>query len=263
MVLLVFEQYHGSRWLPGSKTRPPFFATVRTTAMTTSATPSAQPDRSLPQELIDLAVLAIKRGALSVSLGHESLGYEFQAPIGWMLWISEADENGMRKERAHLISHQIGCTFDDFVLPEVFADAPEEPVIDVLVELFQTAVKNGWDAAYERRMIEHRSFEVIHAERGLTSPFGMRHELRCGAHNWSYDQAARDRGDRVSTQAVLILGLPVEPGSTEPTDPIAFTDHGGEHRQTTRSHIEALLSNTAPHFVPVAYFDDELETWVK
>lgn len=235
--------------------------------MTTSATspaPAGLPDRTVPHELVDLAVLAIRRGAQRVSLGHESLGYEFQAPIGWMLWIGEADENGAPKRRATLISHQVGCSFDDFVLPEHLAadDTSDEPVIDSLLELFQAAVKNGWDASYERNIMEHKSFAKIAKEHGV-EPYPMRHQLNCTASNWGYDEAARDRGDRVSTNLHLGLGLPVSAVEPHPTDPVAFSDDGGEHRQVDEAHIAALLNETAPNFVPVAYFDYDLDEWVK
>lgn len=224
--------------------------------------PAAQPapDRTVPQELVDLAVLAIKRGALSVSLGHESLGYEFQAPIGWILWINEAGDDGFPKEGSTvMINHQAGCDFDDFVLPAWLAgdDVPEQPAIDQLIDLFEAGIKNGWNVAYERKMFDHQSFQEVARKLGYTDETGMRHRLTGNASNWHYDQAARDRGDQVSTEATLSIC------EGETPEPLAWSNDGGEPRQVQPTDVEALLTAQAPNFVPVAYFDDETEEWVK
>lgn len=235
-------------------------STAQTSSADTAVSDSTAsgPDRSVPQDLVDLAVLAIKRGAESVFLGHESMGFEFGAPIGWIMWIREASEDGLPKKRAHMISHQIGCDFDDFVLPEAFAgdEIEEQPVIDVLVELFEAGVKNGWGVAYERQILEHMNWMRTFEEHGL-EPFGMRHELRGNAAHWGYDEAARERGDRVSTNVVFSIR------EREEDDPVVFSDDGGTHRKVDAQHVEALLRAPAPNTVPVAYFDDDLDEWVK
>lgn len=212
-------------------------------------------DRAAPQALVDLAVLAIKHGAARVSVVHEGLGHDFGAPIGWLLWIVPR-ENG----DVDLVTHQIGCDLSDILAPAWLAEpaaseTPDHPVVETLVEVFQNGIRNGWDVTYERQELEHENWQRL-ASVGL-GPFGMRHELRATAPNWAYDDAAHARGDQVSTEISYSIREGVE------TDPVVFSNDGGTHRQVAVDHVEALLQSPAPNFVPVAYFDEDREEWVK
>jgi hypothetical protein len=230
------------------------------TASDTSAAPSptSAPDRSVPQELVDLALLAIKRGATNVALVHESLGYDFHAPIGWLLWITRGDaelvpENELRVE---LITHQVGCDFDPTPAWLCAPDVPEQTVIPELIDLFEVGIKNGWSVVYERKEADHHFFSRVFNERGLPLTLGMRHSLRATAHNWAYDEAARERGDQLSVEASLSLR------EGEIRDLVAFANDNDDHRQVDQAHVESLIRKAAPFFVPVAYHDADAEEWV-
>ena len=55
-----------------------------------SAAPeTAPPVNDVPDELLDLAKEAMKRGFATVRLGFGWMGYDFPAPISWMLWLDK------------------------------------------------------------------------------------------------------------------------------------------------------------------------------
>ncbi|ROR76123.1 hypothetical protein SAMN06295974_3729 [Plantibacter flavus] len=222
--------------------------------MTESNSPAAVPDRTLPQELLDLAVLAIKRGAWKVSLIHEGLGADFRAPIGWLLYINEPSPDPFSPGAFTAISHQVGCDFNDFVLPESLAgeDLADQAVVDVLLELFQESVRNGWESSYERKVLDHAIWLESTQRLGLEAP-PMRHSLQATAHNWAWNPEAGARGESISTDTTL---------STDLTDSdrwLAFV--GGT--QVARADIERMLRSAAPNRVPVAYFDEAADGWIK
>lgn len=226
------------------------------------------PERSVPQGLVDLAILAIRCGAHKVSLGHDSLGFDFHAPIGWLLWITQYDpalqpegDDDEDEDNSALEWHQIGCDPSDITAPAWLAESAADGsddlvVIEDLLELFQAGVANGWDVAYERHESEHLIFQSIAKTYSIENPSGMRHQLRATANNWAYDSIAHARGDHALTEVVLSVCEGSQP------DVLAFSDDGGTHRQVEWSHAAALLRTTAPDFVPVAYFDYQLERWV-
>lgn len=50
------------------------------------------PVNDVPDELLDLAKEAMKRGFASVRLGFGGMGYDFPAPISWMLWLDKTGD---------------------------------------------------------------------------------------------------------------------------------------------------------------------------
>lgn len=220
-------------------------------------------DRTVPGELVDLAVLAIRHGAHRVSLGHQSLGVDFSAPIGWICWITEKDPilHPDPKARSFLLRHQIGDDLEEIQAPAWLTeriDSATEPVtvIDELVELFQAGIRHGWSVKYERGEGEHEIFRKVAEKHGDAAAFGMRHDLTATATNWGYDAAAAARDEHVSTELTLSMREGLE------RDAIAFSDDGGTHRQVDPSHVESLMRRQAPDFAPVARFNDELEEWM-
>jgi hypothetical protein len=227
---------------------------------------SSGPDRTIPQQLIDVAVLAIKAGAHRVSLAHESLGADFAAPIGWLLRVHQHDSiitsPEERAQNTTLITHQVGCDMDDVQAPAwvtkvIESDAPEAVVLDELLELFQAAIRNGWDVAYERHVFEHFSWQETVKRHGMDDSLGMRHSLKATAFNWGYDDADRERDDALSIE----LSLSMREGATE--DTVAGVIDVAGYQPVEQTYVDTLLRATAPWFVPVAYVDDELEDWVK
>lgn len=217
------------------------------------------PDRSVPQQTIDLAVLAIRRGADRVSLLQEGMTFDgFHAPIGWLLRARKAADPYKPGDADTLfVDHQIGCGLDDVVAPAWLAAITEDsPVIEELIELFQLGAANGWEMTYERKALDHAIFKRVSKEYGIPIR-GLRHSLEASACNWGFDAAAAARGDRVSTNLTLSIC------EGEPRDIVAFSDDGGEHRQVDHAHIDTLIRQQAPNSVPVAYFDEDLDGWVR
>lgn len=222
-------------------------------------TASTGPDRSVPQFLIDIALRALRRGSEKVFLGHESMGYDsgFRAPIGWIMWVRTP---GASDGHSELITHQVDCAFSEDELPEWLRsdaepDAAEPALVASLLELFEVSVKNGWDVRYERFPDEHQIFLDFLGDR--PDGLGMRHTLDASASNWGYDQAASDRGERVSDNVHISLR------EIHRTSANVFSDDGGTHRQVDLAHAEALLRAQAPYFQRVGYFDEEADTWVR
>ena len=232
--------------------------------MTTSSVPARAltalpgPDRSVPEQLIDIAVLAIRRGAQRVSLLHEGLGADFPAPIGWLLRIRRLEDPEHPKHgHTDFLNHQVGCDLGDLVAPAWLAEASDAVVIDELVELFEIGIRNGWSVSYEREMFEHAILQQSIGKRGVTLTFGMRHKLEADASNWFYSFRPFAPANVVSTNAYLSIR------EGESRDVIAFADDGGSHRQVSQVHIDALIRQQAPNSAPVAYYDEEQEGWTR
>ena len=225
------------------------------------AAASSGPDRAIPQRLIDVAVLAIKAGAHRVALVHESLGADFAAAIGWLLWVHQHDSiitsPEEREQNSTLLTHQVGCDMDDVQAPAWVATSDTDSLVIVeLLELFQAGIRNGWDVVYERHNFEHFSRQETAKQRGLLSPFGLRHTLKATAFNWGYDSTARDRGDDMSIE----VSLSMREGTRE--DRVAGVIDVAGYQPVETAYVDTLLRAPAPWFVPVAYVDHELEEWV-
>lgn len=228
-------------------------------ATETDAGTPAGPDRSIPQELIDLALLAIKRGAQSVSLGYEGLGYDFPAPIGWLLWIHRF-EHGVddAADGTHtMLTHQVGCALDDILPPAWLATAaadgtPDATVIDGHLELFEAGVKNGWGMTYTRQFRQHEVWTRTCARSGMQDTIGLQHVLKGNAPNWS-----RTPDSTAPTSVELSLAV----HEKQPTKAVAGVI-ADEYSVISRSSFESSLHTRAPGFARVAYADDELEEWV-
>jgi hypothetical protein len=217
------------------------------------------PDRTIPEELIDIAVLAIRRGAQRVSLLHEGLGADFPAPIGWLVRMRMNDypPHPAKKRSVHF-DHQIGCELDT-TAPGWLLDEPDQPVIDELVELFQIGARNHWQVSYIRDYLDHAVMQSLARERPehpRLAQFGMRHRLEATAHNWGYDDAAAARGDQISTEASLSIR------DGENPDVVAFSNDGGKHRQVTQERVTELLREFAPNAARVAYYAGDEGGWV-
>lgn len=233
-------------------------------ASTSAGTTPTGPDRSIPQELIDLALLAIRRGAQSVSIGHEGLGYDFPAPIGWMLWIHRVEHGaeGTADGDHAMITHQIGCDLGDIVAPawltEAAADGTEDAiVIEGGLELFETGLKNGWAMSYTREQREHGVWLRTCAREGFEDDLGMRHVLKGYAANYGWTPE--------STEPTSVeISLSIYPSNRRlPLDGESVSMIGDEYSDLDRAQFESMLQATAPGFAPVAYVDDELEEWVR
>jgi len=220
----------------------------------TSPSPAASAvDRSIPKQLLDIATQAIRRGSARVALVHESPGYDFPAPIGWVLWVRgpELHLPAVDQHPPHLICAQIGDDPSEYELPHWLAERDEQPVIENLVTLFETAVRNGWDAVYERDIIGHHAM-LRAAERLGLAPVGMRHSLEVTATRWGYT------GDEPST-----AGGSLSQREGTPEDTVAFWSKTGDSIEVTPADAEGLMKAAAPWSVPVAYFDTETDEWVK
>lgn len=215
------------------------------------------PDRSIPQQLIDLAILAIKRGAHRVDLIHEGLGYEFPAPIGWLLWIHRFEHGTAEDSRdAHkLITHQVGSSLERLTAPEWLAlsaadGTPDAHVLDGYLELFEVGVRNGWEMSYIREQREHGVWN--RTLDGRPDTLGMRHVLKAGAPNW-----ARNAESDEPTSITLSMSV----HELEPAKAVV-SQITREHTLLDRPTFEALVQKQAPWFAPVAYADEALEEWV-
>lgn len=201
------------------------------------------------KEILEVALEAIKRGALSVSLGHESMGYEFPAPIGWMLWIDEKDDTKDTPITTSLVTHQIGCSVEDIVLPEGLRDKPEEAVVEKFIELFIEAFKNGWSADYVRETTRFGDDSD-----GWTVNL---HKMSFSAPNWDYHaKGGRKNGEQVSVNVHISQFL------ERPSETLVWVDDGGVHRSVALDYAEDLLRKDAPNRAPVAHFDDAKGEWV-
>ncbi|MDX3020032.1 hypothetical protein [Streptomyces acidiscabies] len=222
----------------------------------TAAERAPAPDRAVPVELIDLAERAIRAGSPQVRLLHESLGYDFPAPIGWILGIAGPD---WHHGEYFSLTHQIGCSIEETLAeaPAWLKHAPADaPVINELAELFRRAVQNGWGAVYEAKRqdaeMRNDSLRGLAEEHGRpVVQFPVWHELRCRATNWDYDEEARAAGAPVSTEVTLSANEGQKP------DRIAFADGTRIERATARQ----MLAEPAPWSVPVAFFDEEHDRW--
>lgn len=217
------------------------------------------PDRSIPEELIALATLGIRSGAHEVTISHSGLGFEFKAPIGWILRIRRFDRHFRNIDAEgdrFSFEHQIGCDIaeakaPDWLLEQAAAETPTPAVIEDYVELFATGLRNGWDMLYSREMADHAIWQGFCEQQGIPDALGMRHRLR------GYAFAHRSR----SGKSVEITLSRHELNDEESVYEIVSS--GERHGVRDRARAEQLLTTTAPGYTPVAYFDDTREEWVK
>ena len=229
------------------------------------ATGTSGPDRTLPEELIQLALLAARRGAAAVGIHYSGLGHEFGAPIGWIIHVSREDHHYRARTDDDLFyEHQIGCDVADVKAPAWLtasaADGtPDATTIDDYLELFEAGLRNGWEMTYTREVREHDVWMKVLSKDGTVpheDTLGMRHHIRGTAFNYGWVDGGPDP---------MSIEISLSRHELEHDDAIyEILGRGSEDSgQRDRAYAEKLLRNQAPGFVPVAYMDDDLEEWVK
>lgn len=217
------------------------------------------PSREIPSELLDLAMRAIQHGSPKVSIHLEGMGFEFPAPIGWLLRIVAPGDcsPGAVPEAMHH-AHRIGDDPDDLVAPAWLEGAPPHIALAPLFDCFRSAVENGWSASYERCTLEQQGIQRSLLGTGKTWMIGLRHKLTCSAHDWA---AWTEGSDSDSQEYVLGMHEGRVPGL------MAFGPPTSEPITTLSIHREpdvviALLQRPAPGRRDVAYYSEDLDDWV-
>ena len=280
-------------------------------------------NRTLPDELAELAHLALVEGLDEVHLFFEGLGADFPASIGWQLSLTRVDPS---------VLIELEIDKDPELRAELDADAemswsysPEaEAKLKVIrenihrgdntlrvsaqvgteVRAFRGMDKPYWDVAqirewiltpregipaltdHERRAAEVEAERMVtawklgwSAERTLSRDSAMSAEKITGKPGTVYVQysysalnhffnveghpAHRDNGTEVSIDLRLSrAGLAGK--WTYSSDGLDETPGGGYvARKTSLAEIFDRVANTPPWHTEVAYFDEDLEEWVR
>lgn len=238
-------------------------------------------DRSIPQEMKDLIRLALETGLDTVSIGYESIGSDFNAPIGWQLHMDRletVERADIRKNflsvttqisspdpTAYVGDRSIAANYLDFDEIKAWITAPREGIAEYTdaekaqfskdADLFLEAISNGWEAQRELRRYDAENLEKHMPE---TSPHAMVVKYTYTALNWHFNEdghsANRSTGVDVSERmSVIKRGLST---SNSYYSAIGIT-------KVDESVVLGKLKDKAPWFVPVAYHDDALEEWIK
>lgn len=281
-------------------------------------------NRTLPDELAELAHLALVQGLDEVHLLFEGLGADFPASIGWQLSLTRIDpsvlieleinkdpelraaldaaretmswnygpevegklmvirENTHRGDNTLRVSAQVGSEVHAFRgRDEPYLDvaqirewilAPREGIPDltdderqaaeVEAERMVTAWKLGWSAERTLSRSEALSMEKVTGEPGTVyaqySYSALNHFFNVEGH-----PAHRDNGTEVSIDLRLSrAGLAGEWFCS--SDGVDELPGGGYvARKTPLAEIFDRVADTPPWHTEVAYFDEDLEEWVR
>jgi len=230
---------------------------TRAPALLEAAVPD---DRTVPDALIHLALQAIRHGAHQVSVVHESLDAYFDAPIGWILQITPVDHFVSGGDSVtELLSVRLGGSPDDLVAPAWLRQSAalgegRAEVVEHLVELFEAALRNGWEVTYDRREFDNRMFQRVANRHGTIAPQPT-HELRAQAMIWRPGAPA----DTVMPRAAVTMLLRLHSAD----EPLSYAKEAGIQVQIPAAGAEALLRRTAPGFARTARYDALIEDWVK
>lgn len=281
-------------------------------------------DRTLPNELAELAHLALVQGLDEVHLLFEGLGADFPAPIGWQLNLTRIDpsvliqleidkdpelravldadreamswehgpevegklkairENVRRGENTLRVSAQVGSEVDAFRgmdepywnaaqirqwilapregIPDLTDD--ERQAAEVEAERMVTAWKLGWSA--ERTLSRSQALSM---EKATGEPGTVYAQYNYSALNHFFNteghRAHRDNGTEVSIDLRLTrAGLAGE--WTYCSDGMDELPGGGYlARVLPPETLLARVADTPPWHTEVAYFDEDLEEWVR
>jgi hypothetical protein len=228
----------------------------------TAGTVSVGPDRTIPEALVQLALLAVRRGAHEVGIHHSGLGYEFRAPIGWIVRIRRDEHHYDVKTVDDLWEeHQIGCDVAEITAPAwLVASAadgtPDAPTIAGYLELFEDGLRNNWEMTYTRHTREHGVHLKVMTDLATEKPYvdsmGLRHSVK------GYSFAYRSRTGK--SHEISLSGYELDAAGESIYE---IADSGKKHGPRDRARAVQLLTNPAPGYVPVAYFDKARERWVK
>lgn len=270
-------------------------------------------NRTLPDELAELAHLALVQGLDKVHLLFEGLGADFPASIGWQLSLTRIDpsvliqleidkdpelraelnadtkmklkvirENVHRGDNTLRVSAQVGSEVDAFRgMDEPYWDAaqirqwilaPREGIPDltdderqaaeVEAERMVTAWNLGWSAERTLSRSQALSMEKITGKPG-TICAQYRYSALNHFFNTEGHPAHRDNGTEVSIDLRLTrAGLAGE--WTYSSDGMDELPGGGYlARVIPPEALLARVADTPPWHTEVAYFDEDLEEWVR
>lgn len=237
-------------------------------------------DRSIPQEMKDLIRLALETGLDTVSIGYESIGSDFHAPIGWQLHMDRLETVERRKLRENFLSvtsqisspdptayvgpHDVEDPYLHFDEIKAWIVAPREGIAEYSeaekaqfvkdADLFLEAVSNGWEAQRELRRYDAENLDKHLPE---TSPHPIIVKYTFTALNWHFNEeghpAHRSTDVDVSERmSVIKKGLSA---SKSYYSAIGIT-------KVDESVVLGKVRSEAPWFVPMAYHTAN-EGWMK
>ncbi|MGW6602578.1 hypothetical protein [Streptomyces sp. NPDC055036] len=236
-------------------------------------------DRTIPVSLVELAQRAVRSGRIDmVFLGFEGLGADFPAPIGWIMYLDRVETTLAAQQRIsgdgnHLmVTSQIGSEPSAFVGVDrpmmdaeaitAWIDLPRptgtgEPIADLGdTETLITAARNGWSVQRELGRASHM-ITSRHAPTGMLDSLPLLARYQFHALNNFYN--VEDTPSHRSTGAPVSRGIFLCRDAV-PAGPwvSAMVDGSPISPQSAITDI----SERAPWYADVAYFDEEGETWV-
>ncbi|ADK69020.2 hypothetical protein [Gordonia sp. KTR9] len=244
-------------------------------------------NRNMPAEFAELMELAVAGGNIDeVSLVFEGLGYDFHAPIGWLLYLRkvapelsvEADGKTTSDSEPNLIcvdsqvsrptpSSYVGvcprsgeAQYWDAAAIKRWIEAPRhagtagEPVMSPAehVQMMVTAAKQGWSVTREIRRYGRRHTAALIPSLNIPTSMSYRFE----AHNYSYNDETSEHYRGAGAELSMSLAL----GTTEQSTTWNYALRDSE--RVDPAEIVAEVSQTPPWHTRVARFDENLEEWV-
>lgn len=236
-------------------------------------------DRTPPASMLRLIKLALETGLDKVSLGFEGMGYDFPAPIGWLLHLRRLDSYAADEEEGNYltISARIGHEAEAYVGPvdneepylneeqiAAWITAPRPGARDYTpeekaqfaqdTELFLAALEKGWQSSRGLRREDALGLEE-HLPSQTPRPLVTKYNF--AALNWFYGieghAGYNKNGTEVSENLTMIKA------AITATAPY-YCARGIE--RISQETLLAKLATQTPFFAPVAYNSEELDDWV-
>lgn len=233
-------------------------------------------DRTPPEDLLELARLALTAGLDVVHLGFEGLGADFPAPIGWNLMFSRVQPGSTHALDSPFsvdfvrINAQVDDVPSAYVAGEhwdvgrlrewILADragiaAPtgiERTNAEEDAELMTAAWLRGWSA---ERTIDRVTAESLTRAFGMDIPPLCRYMFTADNNFYCVDGHAAHRKTGAPTSIRLWMTRENLVNSWD----LGIDEH---LRPTENEEIVRRVTNIPPWHAEVARFDEELEEWV-
>ncbi|MFF8917493.1 hypothetical protein ACF08M_30335 [Streptomyces sp. NPDC015032] len=235
-------------------------------------------NRDIPASLVELAQRALRSGCIDeVFLGFESLGADFPAPIGWIMHLNRVEttlaaQSGISSVGNHLVvTSQIGGeprAFAGIDRPTMDAEAINawidlprptdtgEPIADLEdAEMLITAVRNGWSFQRELRRADHMiTSRHVPTEMPDRIPLWASYQLHALNNFYNVEDAPSHRSTGAPVSREIFLRRDGVPGSS-------WVSAVVEGSRISPESAITEISEHAPWYADVAYFDEDTETW--
>jgi hypothetical protein len=247
-------------------------------------------DRTLPADILELASLALTSGLDEVHLMFEGLGADFPAPIGWQLLITRVDpmfelwpENHSSENQSGRpggvpdylrVTAQIGSEASAFRQPsqaywgseEIAAwlstpragisgpSAEEKAAHERDADRMIAAWRHGWSA--ERALRRHTKASLEHRAPYETAPMVVSYRYSALNHFYNTEGHPAHRSNGTDISVDIHLSRKDLCGADWLYSAV------GSERVPVRDAL-ARVTRRAPWYADVAYFDEDVEEWVR